>query len=355
LSRIDDLLNELEPLDIDFFLITDPLNIQYLLGDPLLFDSNFNGAILLSKDMQVLLTDFRYIEIAKGADLSIVIRNIEKSVADEVAMISNKGVVAVEADHLTVSSFTRLKSALEGRVEPMSGIVESLRMIKDDGEIEKLKEAALIGDRVFGHIINEIEVGVSEYEIAIRIEKLLKDEGASKVSFDPIVASGPNSAIPHAGATDRIFEKGDFIKLDFGCVYQGYCSDMTRTVVLGKVSEKQKEIYDLVREAQEAALQGIKVGISGQDADTLARGMFKKKNKANHFSHNLGHGLGLQIHEKPMLGARSKELLKIGQVFTVEPGLYFSGYGGVRIEDMVLLRKNRLEVLTHSSKELIEI
>ena len=355
MRRIDDLLKEIESLDVDFFLITDPLNVQYLIGAPLLFDSNFNGAILVSQDVQILLIDFRYIEIAESAGLDIEIRNIEKSIVSEVAKISQKGIVTIEADHLTVSGFTRLKSVLGGRVEPKSGLVESLRMIKDESEIEKLKEAALIGDRVFERIIEEIEIGVAEIEIAARLEELLKEEGASKVSFDPIVASGPNSAIPHAGATERAFRSGDFIKLDFGCVFGGYYSDMTRTVTLGKASERQKEIYDLVGVAQAATLDGIKEGISGREADAMARDVFKKEDKAEHFGHNLGHGVGLQVHEKPTLGARSEDHLKAGQVFTVEPGLYFSGYGGVRIEDVVLLKEDGIEVLTHSSKELIEI
>ena len=355
MSRLDDLLTELESLNVDFFLITDPLNVQYLLGDPLLFDSNFNGAILFSKNVQVLMTDFRYFELASSAGLDIEIRNIEKSIVSEVVKISQKGIVAIEADHLTVNGFTRLQRALGERVEPKSGFVESLRMIKDESEIEKLKEAAQIGDRVFERIIEEIEIGVAEIEIAARLEELLKEEGASKVSFEPIVASGPNSAIPHAGATERTFESGDFVKLDFGCVNLGYCSDMTRTIVLGKASERQKEIYDLVRVAQASTLDGIKAGISGKDADAMARDVFIKKDMAEHFGHNLGHGVGLQVHEKPTLGKRSQEHLKAGQIFTVEPGLYFSGYGGVRIEDMVLLKEDCMEVLTHSSKELIEI
>ncbi len=354
MSRIDDLLKEIEPRDTDYFLITDPLNIQYLIGNPLLFDSNFNGALLLSKEIQILLTDFRYIEIAADADLSIEIRNIKKSIANEVAEISKEGNVVIEADHLSVSAFNRLKSVLE-KVEPRSGLVESLRMIKDENEIEKLRKAASVGDRVFDRILKVIEVGVSEIELADFIESSLKEEGASKVSFEPIVAGGPNSAIPHAGATDRVIKSGDFLKLDFGCVYQGYCSDMTRTVVLGKASDRQKDIYESVRIAQATALEGLKVGISGGDADALARDVFTKKDQADYFGHNLGHGVGLKVHERPTLGSRSEESLKAGQVFTVEPGLYFSGYGGVRIEDMVLLKEDGIEVLTHSTKELIEI
>jgi len=215
--------------------------------------------------------------------------------------------------------------------------------------------AARIADKAFNRICKLIKPGITERDIALELEFYMKKLGATSTSFTSIVASGERSALPHGTATDKKIKEGEFLTLDFGCVYNGYCSDMTRTVVIGKANERQREIYSVVLEAQEKALKYIKPGVKGCDVDRVARDIIKEKGFGQYFGHGLGHSLGLEIHESPRLSPTSNDILQEGMVVTDEPGIYIPDFGGVRIEDLVLVTATGFEVLSNSPKELIEL
>ena len=230
-----------------------------------------------------------------------------------------------------------------------------LRGIKDQQELEILAEAVAIGDKAFTHILGFLRPGLTERQVALELERHMQDLGATAASFETILASGPRSAMPHGVATERVLQKNEFVKMDYGCIYKGYCSDMTRTVVLGKADDKQREIYNIVLEAQLAAISGIKAGMTGKEADSLARDVITARGYGDNFGHGLGHGVGLAIHEHPRAGIASENVLAVNNVVTAEPGIYIPGWGGVRIEDMLVVEEGGCRNLTASPKELIEI
>jgi Xaa-Pro aminopeptidase len=236
-----------------------------------------------------------------------------------------------------------------------TGIVETVREVKDQAEVAKIRAAARIADLAFDYITSFIKPGMTEKEIALELDYFMLRNGAERVSFDTIVASGKNSAVPHATPSNKKIEPGDFVKLDFGAVVEGYHSDMTRTVVVGKANDRQKEIYFAVKEAQEKALSSVKAGLVCEDVDKVARDAVAEKGFGECFVHNLGHGAGLQIHEAPSLGKNCKTVLQPGMVVTVEPGVYVNGFGGVRIEDLVVVTESGCEILSKSTKELLEL
>ena len=231
--------------------------------------------------------------------------------------------------------------------------METLRATKDENEIASISKAAAIADSVFTEIVREIRVGLSEVDVAARIDFLLRKKSSEVSAFRTIVASGSHSSLPHATPTARIIRKGDLVKMDFGAIWDGYCSDITRTVVMGKAPDKVREIYGVVLEAQKCAIDGIRAGMASREADSLARGYIESKGYGDNFGHGLGHGL--EVHEAPRLSKRSDETLKSGNVVTVEPGIYVTGWGGVRIEDMVVVRDGGCDVLTTADKQLVEV
>jgi Xaa-Pro aminopeptidase len=228
-------------------------------------------------------------------------------------------------------------------------------LVKTEKELEKMAKAADIADQAFHHIIGYIRPGVTERAVALELEIYMKKLGASALSFETIAASGVRSSMPHGIATDKIIEDGDFLTLDFGCVYDGYCSDMTRTVVVGKATQKQKKIYGVVLEAQIAALNAIREGINGIDVDKIARDVISSRGYGEYFGHGLGHGVGLEVHEEPRLSPTGTKKLLENMVVTDEPGIYIPGFGGVRIEDLIVVKKDGCEVLSKSPKQLIEL
>lgn len=233
-----------------------------------------------------------------------------------------------------------------------NAIMES-RMVKDEEELEKIAQAEAIGDAAFTHILNYIKPGVTEAELALEIEFFMKRKGASKLSFDTIVAGGPNSSMPHAQVTNRRLQPGDFITMDFGCVYQGYCSDMTRTVALGTPTEEMKKVYQIVLDANLRAMDGIREGIACNEIDALARDYIKKNGYGEYFGHGLGHGVGLDIHEEPRFSPKCDVITKENMVITDEPGIYIPGRFGVRIEDLLVVKKDGYKKLSNSEKSLI--
>lgn len=344
--------------EIPGLIVSGAVNIGYLIEKPTLFDPEFPGILAVTPNSVVLLVDPRYTAQAKAADLPCRVEEYRQSAWATLALVVKQEEIkrmGFEARRLTVASWRRLQQELLIELVPTEGLVERLRSVKDESEVDKLGEAAALADEVFARVIKTIVPGCRERRIALEIDYELRKAGAIGPSFETIVASGPNSAFPHARATDRAVCAGDFIKIDFGANFEGYRSDMTRTVVLGPASERQKEMYQAVATAQTAALEGLAPGVGGREADALARECFASLGTAKNFSHNLGHGVGLEVHEQPTLGSKAEGSLEVGMVFTVEPGLYFPGFGGVRIEDMVVLREHGIQVLTKSPKDLIEL
>ncbi len=233
------------------------------------------------------------------------------------------------------------------------GIVEKLRTIKDDSELAIMQDAANLADRAFEHILGFIKPGVSEKAIALELEVYMRSQGATSSSFDTIVASGERSALPHGVASDRIIGRDEFVKLDYGAYYNGYCSDITRTVVVGKPSDKHREIYEIVREAQQYALDHLQPGMTGKEGDALTRDIITRYGYGEYFGHGTGHGLGMEIHEAPRLSLTGDIVLVPGMTVTVEPGIYLPGFGGVRIEDDIVMTDKGIRILTGSPKQLI--
>jgi Xaa-Pro aminopeptidase len=280
---------------------------------------------------------------------------VSEFIADTVKSLGIKK-LGFEEDHMSYGFYTDISSKLrEVELTSLDGIIERLRQVKDEEEIKLIEKAASIADNAFSEIIKFIKIGMTEKEIDLELEFLMRRNGASGLSFPSIVASGKRSSLPHGAASHKKVEYGDFLTLDFGCVYNGYCSDITRTVIIGKASEKQKEIYDIVLEANLEALKNIRPGITGEELDTIARKVIEKYGYAKYFGHGLGHGVGMLVHELPYVSKKGTSPLQSGMVITDEPGIYISGFGGVRIEDLVLISDSGYRVLSHSSKELIEI
>lgn len=358
--RIQEARKLLKEKGLDAVFIADSANIQYLSG----FvgrDSYF----YLSGEKQIILTDSRYTLQAEEEGKGCQVRTIsnERGYGDLLKELLEEDSVkqlGFEDDIMTWQMVSRLQDETESRKKSIAWIplLESLallRAVKDEEEIEKLARAEQIGDEAFSYILTQIKPGVTELEIAAKLEYYMKSHGAQEKSFDTIVASGYHSAMPHAVPSKKALEKGDFITLDFGCKFEGYCSDMTRTVVLGKAGEKQKEIYRIVLEAQETALAALKAGMTGAQGDKLARDVIQKAGYGAYFGHGLGHSVGLKIHEKPALSRKEENVLKPGMIETVEPGIYIPDFGGVRIEDMVVITEDGIKNLTGSPKELIEL
>lgn len=323
--------------------------------------TNDTATLYLSGKRKVLITDSRYTtqaqEEAKGFEVAEV--KSGKGYAQFISEFAREDGVkrlGFEEDVLTVSEFEHFKEAAPD-VEwvPMEREVYTLRQIKTEEELSYLERAEAIGDEAFTYILGELKPGVTELEIAAKLEFFMKMQGATGVSFDAIVASGLHSSMPHAVPTEKKLEKGDFVTMDFGCIYKGFCSDMTRTVVIGKANDKQKEIYNVVLEAQLAALDYIKAGLPGGDVDKVARDIITKAGYGDYFGHSLGHSVGRFIHEDPGMYPNGKTILKPNMIETIEPGIYVPGFGGVRIEDMVAVTEDGCRNFTHSRKDLLEL
>ncbi len=351
-QRIEKLQNILETDEA--VLIFSNSNRFYLTG----FTSSA-GVIAVTRQKAVLLIDFRYYEKAKRVVKSVEVElctNIYKQIYEVLTEQKTKKVF-LETEEVDLSLFAKLKDALQGieilTDNKVQSFLESVRAVKSKQEIELVKSAQELTDNAFSYILERISLGRTEIDIALDLEFFIRKNGAQGVAFDFIVVSGKNSSLPHGVPSDKTLEKGDFITMDFGAKFGGYCSDMTRTVALGEVSEKQKSVYNIVLKSQLSALQGIKAGAVCKDIDALARGFINENGFENCFGHGLGHGVGIDIHETPSFNTRDTTVLKSGMLLTVEPGIYLENEFGVRIEDMVAITDNGYENLTKSSKELI--
>ena len=341
--------------DVDALLVTNLTNVLYLTGF-----SGTNGQLLITNDRVVFLTDPRYearaSALVEGAEISIYPSRLTERLQpllDE----ANTSRLGVEAQTMSLAERDDLRSRL-GDVElvPVSGVVEWMRRKKDPAEVELLRDAIALGDRAFTWVLDHLTPGKTERDIALALEMTMREWGADEVSFPPIVGSGELSAHIHHTPTPRELQKGDLVLLDFGCRLRGYCSDLTRTVVIGPATDEQRTVYDLVLRAQAEGISRASAGLGGAEVDGAARAVIDQAGMGKHFGHGLGHGVGLDIHEGPRLNRISEDTLVPGDVVTVEPGVYLQGTGGIRIEDCVLIAEGGCEVLGSAPKdELLEL
>jgi len=351
-SRVQKLREHLAKVELDAIFVSNGENRRYISG----FVSTA-GYLLVTQNDAVVCTDFRYTEQAAQQAPGWRIDRIGGK-PEWLAKLVNEFAIKTlgfEADDMTVGTLERFKKALkENDVDPewkaTSGIGVDLRAYKDSGELELLQRAIDIGDQAFEETADLLEVGMTEKEAAWIFEKAVRERGAESISFETIVAIGPNAARPHHATSDSKLVEGQTIVFDCGSRYQGYCSDLTRTVVLGDADDEIKRVYDIVLTAQLAAIDMVKPGMTGEECDAIARKIITEAGHQNDFGHSLGHGLGLEVHENPGVGPNAKGKLGNGMPFTIEPGIYIPGWGGVRIEDVVVLDNDKARVMSHATK-----
>ncbi|SIO03192.1 Xaa-Pro aminopeptidase [Carnobacterium alterfunditum] len=351
MTKLAKLREGMKEKGIEALLVTSPYNLRYI--------SNFTGTTglcVITVDKAYFVTDFRYTEqVATQAVGFEIITNVGP-IFDEVAKLLDKNKIQTlgfEEDFVTYSTFELLEKIIPSELIPVKGLIEELREVKDETEIETIKKACSISDAAFKFILGEIKPGMSEIEVANLLDFHMRGLGATGVSFETIVASGIRSAMPHGVASHKKIETGDFVTIDFGCYYEGYVSDMTRTFAVGTPNEKLKEIYAITLEAQLKVIDAAKPGMSGVQLDAVARDHIASYGYGEAFGHSTGHGIGLEIHEGPNVSKLAEKVFVPGNVITNEPGIYLPGFGGVRIEDDLVITKNGNEVITHSPKELI--
>ena len=353
-NRLQKLRQKLAGKEIDAIFVSQPEN-RYYLSD---FDGS-SGYLLITEKTAILATDFRYIEQAKIQSPDYEIFKINGEVADWFhSLLSGQNItrLGIEGGHINLTFYQQLAEAVARQSSPLQllpvdGLVESLRAVKEPEEIELISQAAGISDNAAKYAEEIIHAGISEKQLAWEIEKFLRENGSEAIPFDIIVASGPNSAMPHARPTQRVINPGEPIVIDIGARVKGYCSDLSRTLCLGAPDNTFRKIYDTVLDAQLTAMSIIKEGFTGEQADNIARRVIEQAGYQDAFGHSLGHGIGLAPHEAPRLGPGSTEILTSGMTFTIEPGIYLPGWGGIRIEDLVVLDNGKVKVISKARKD----
>ena len=353
--RLSHLRNFLDEQKVNAALISKPENVRYFSG--------FTGdstMLIITHKRNILITDGRYIEQAESeAPKFEVIRQDDGLIIKVADTLNDIGMrsIGIEGNYMTVNQRDKLLEHTDKLKLKLTSIaVDELRQVKDETEIANIQRACDIADKAFDDIVKFIRPGVSEIEVAARLEHVMRQLGSFKPAFDTIVASGLRGTMPHATASNKIIKAGEFVTMDFGAIYNGYHSDITRTVFVGRADNKQRKLYETVLDAQLFALTVIKVGSLGKDIDAKVRTHFEKSGLTKYFIHGLGHGVGLEIHEEPRLSKTStSEALKANMIVTDEPGIYIPDVGGVRIEDTVLVTDNVAIPLTHSNKKLLEL
>jgi len=352
-SRLAKLREALVANSLDAIVITQPENRRYISG--------FTGSsalLLVSTEHALLATDFRYYEQVGKQSPDFRLIKVE---SNEIGPILNNMVqeiqatrVGFECQHVTVDTHKQWADAAEGfELVPSKEIVETIRATKDTNELATIRRAVALSDGAIHHIGDVIRPGMTEKEIAWEMESYMRTHGADQIAFPIIAAAGPNGAMPHAVPSDRAILAGEPIVMDLGARVDGYNSDLTRTICIGEPDDKYREVYDIVLKAQLAAEKAIRPRMQGKEADAVARKVISEAGYGEYFGHGLGHGVGLAVHEKPNAGKTSEDVLRPGSVVTVEPGIYIPGWGGIRIEDMVVVTDNGVEVLSQATKDPI--
>jgi len=354
ITRLQKLQTSAAKERFDALLVSQPENRRYLSGF-----TGSSGWLLVSQQKAILATDFRYVEQAKGESPDFEIVQTKGELHDWLpGLISDSGWnrLGFEANCISYDSHHKLTEAIETKhvdleLIPTTGLVEELRAIKEPGELDSITRAVALADAALEQAKAIIRPGITEKEAAWEIEKLLRQEGSEGIAFEIIVASGPNSALPHARPTERTIQSGEPVLIDMGARFNGYCSDLSRTLFFGQADNTLRRIYDIVLRAQTAAIEGVEAGMDAAQADRLARSIIEQAGYGDAFGHGLGHGVGLAVHESPRLGFSSSDSLLDGMVFTIEPGIYLVGQGGIRIEDMAVLENGKARVLTGAGKD----
>lgn len=345
----------LESRGLDAMLLTCEANRFYASG---FHSSGTDGAALVTRRGNWYLTDSRYTEAAGRAlrDAELLETRPGRgytALLQELVEREGLGKVGFEDAYMTVQDYERYRKALSCQLVPAADLMSELRRVKDAEELEAMIQAQRIAERALEDILRELRPGVTERETAARIQYLLLHYGAEDKSFDPIVVSGPNGSLPHGVPSEKVIQAGEFVTMDFGCVYRGYCSDMTRTVAVGSASEEMRNIYSIVLQAQEAGIRAARAGVSGQEVDGAARSVIADAGYGEYFGHGFGHGVGVEIHEAPTASSLNNKPLPAGAVISAEPGIYLPGKLGVRIEDVLFLTENGCENLTKAPKDLL--
>ena len=351
-ARSDRLVSSLPGTGVDVQLVTNLANVRYLTGY-----SGSNGLALVGPQTRTFITDFRYVEqAAEQVEKSFERRQAPQDLLDAVADVLPDGPMRLgfEEAHVSVRTHNRLRGLLEERVALVGtdGVVERLRAVKDSEEVAAIRAACQLADAALEQVLADGLVARTEREVALALETAMRELGATRPSFDTIIAAGPHGALPHAQPRDVVIEPGQLVVIDWGAELDGYCSDCTRTVATGPVSEHAQEIYALVRSAQLAGLEGVAAGRHGREVDAGARRVIEDAGHGEHYGHGLGHGVGIEVHEAPRLSQRSDDTLEAGNVVSVEPGVYLPGDLGVRIEDLVVVTEGGCDILTGLPKDL---
>ncbi|MGH2805936.1 MAG: M24 family metallopeptidase [Actinomycetota bacterium] len=353
IERLERVRRSLGEHELDALLVTNLTNVRYLTGF-----SGTNGQVLIADSGAWFLTDPRYAaragDLVTGAEIVIYTNGLAPTASERLSALKIER-LGIEARTVTVADRDDLAEKLPSQLVPVRNVVEELRRTKDPEEVAALTAAVRVADEAFSWALERLSPGATEREVALDLEVRMRTTGADDVSFEPIVGSGPLSAHIHHSPSDRTFEKGDLVLMDFGARLDGYCSDMTRTIVLGPATDEQRRQYEIVLAAQQAGIDAARAGVKGVDVDGAARAVVVEAGEGDNFPHSLGHGVGLDIHETPALRL-SDEPLKAGEVVTIEPGVYVIGTGGVRIEDCVLIEEDGARVLGSAPKDtLIEL
>lgn len=353
-KRKETLQKKLEEKNLDAVIITSNTNRAYISGF-----AGSAGYAVVTREKAFLLTDFRYTQQATEQAKSFHVIQFEGKPFEFINQImkeKNIRKLGFEDQNVTFAQYAHFQKELHvPEMLPIGNMIVDMRKVKDASEIEKIRKAAQIADQAYTHILTQIKPGITEFELALELEFFMRKNGAQGLSFDTIAVSGERSSLPHGQPTEKKIQNHDLLTLDFGCIYEGYCSDMTRTVAVGGIDEKQKKIYDIVLEAQLKALEALKPGKTGKEVDQVARDLISGYGYGKNFGHGLGHSVGMEIHEEPRLSPSGNEVLVPGMIATVEPGIYIEGFGGVRIEDLTVIKETGIENLTSSKKELMII
>lgn len=353
MNRLVKLRKSIADLGLDCLLIGSASNRRYLSGF-----TGSAGWLLVSSQKSYLAVDFRYVEQAKKEVIGFEILHIKNNISQWLAaLVSDLGItkLGIESDHLTLTEYQSLTEAIKSghdavQIIPVSKLVESIRITKDAGELICIQDACRVADQAMAYAGESLRTGMTEKQLAWELESFMRQHGSDALPFEIIVASGPNSALPHARPTDRVISENEPVLIDLGARIAGYCSDMTRTYIIGNTDGDFNKIYNVVLGAQLTALSIIEAGMIAGKVDNMVREIIGRAGYGEHFGHGLGHGIGLDAHELPGIRADSEEILRNNVVFTVEPGVYVPGWGGIRIEDTVTIEKGKLKSITKTGK-----